>query len=216
MFVSKGSVASQLHVFVRPFFGLCLCLGLGCQTSGSTGKSTAKVEKASAGSPTASAAEGLEVADGWRVRDWGNPGRYEVIADEKNPANRIGRLSFMKAKEEKTAVSLDPTDGFTQSATVTFDLYNGSEKPVKVAVAVKTLPDYDYYESPPVEIRPKKLKKRITVPLNAKTFKSQLSEWEHKAAIPDVTAAYQLVFLVYSDLPAGYVCLDDVRLVAGD
>jgi len=195
---------------------LSLVALLGCQTSQSTAKSSAAEDVNKKAAAVVRTQEGLETSPAWRVRDWGNPARYEVIDDPAKSGNRVGRLSFMEADKQKAAISLDPSLDFAKAKAITFDVYNGSTQPLDVAVAIKTKPDYDYYESQPIEVRPRKRKKRCEVLLDAKTFKSVSANWEHKAAITDIADAYQMLFLVYPESPAGHIHLDNVRVVSAE
>jgi len=189
---------------------------LGCQTSQSTTKSSAAEDVGKKAAAAPQVQEGLETKPEWRVRDWGNPARYEVIDDPAKSGNRIGRLSFMEADKQKAAISLDPALDFAKVKAITFDIYNGSTQAVQVAVAIKTKPNYDYYESQPIEVRSRKWKKRCEVRLDASAFKTESTNWEHKSAITDIANAYQILFLVYPESPAGHIHLDNVRVVSAE
>jgi hypothetical protein len=160
--------------------------------------------------------EGLEVQAEWQVRNWGNPAKYVVIDDPKDSRNDVGRLSFISGDKDKSAISLNPSADFSKVAAIVFDVYNGSDRPVKVAFGLKTLPGYVYYESRPEEVRPRKWKRNCKVALAANTFKSEATNWEHKAAIKDVASTYQILFLIYFDSPAGYIDLDNIHLVPAE
>ena len=164
------------------------------------------------GPEVALAKEGLEASATWRVETWGNPGTVEVVSQEENGAgNRVLTATYAGKDKDKTAVGAlfrDPLD-LSDHKELVFDLYNDSDQVLRVAFAVFT-GRMEYIESTQITVPAKSWRRDITFDLDANDYKTQATNWLHKAAFSDRTAIRQLCFLLYSGAAQGGVQLDNI------
>lgn len=158
------------------------------------------------------ASDGLEADASWQVKTWGNPAHFIVIDDPSRKGNKLGRLAFIDGNRQKAVISLKYTRDLSAAKTLEFDVFNAAHGPVAIAIALKCGPDFDYFESKPIQIEPGK-RKHCYVDITAGNFKAESTDWEYRASVDNLAETNTLLFLVYSDLPAGYVFLDNVQFV---
>ncbi|MBI2190544.1 MAG: hypothetical protein HYU36_01000 [Planctomycetes bacterium] len=160
--------------------------------------------------------EGLETDANWQVQSWGNPAEFQM-EDAGGPVkNLLARVSFTKTDKDKAAIRLDYRQDISKKKAIVFDVFNGSDRPVRLAVAVVTLPGWVYFESPMVTVSPQKWLAQRRIRLDSDKFKCEESKWEHNATIKNLDRTGQIIFLIYHDVAQGHVFLDNVRFVSTD
>ena len=103
----------------------------------------------------------------------------------------------------------DPAD-FQSAQGLLVDIENRSPALVRVALGLSTLPDWNYFESPPVYIRPGP-NPNIVFRLKGRDFKAASTNWEYRAALQNAGEVKKDFFLIYAVRP-GTLRFDNIRL----
>jgi len=155
--------------------------------------------------------EGLEADKRWRVQNWGNPSKLEIIDQGGDTKNMLVQLAFTKTDKDKAAIGLDyPTD-LSAAEEMQFDAFNGSQRPISIAIAIQTMPGWTYYESFATTIKPNKWAVKKSIKVNTKRFKSAASNWNYATEVKNLKNTVKLYFLVYHSVAQGSIFLDNVK-----
>lgn len=155
--------------------------------------------------------EGLEADKRWKVQNWGNPAKLEIIDQGGETKNMLVQLAFTKTDKDKAAIGLDcPTD-LSAAEEIQFDAFNGSQSPISIAIAIQTMPGWTYYESYATTIKPNKWAVKKSISINNKRFKSAESNWNYASEIKNLKNTVKLYFLVYHSVAQGSIFLDNVK-----
>lgn len=166
--------------------------------------------------PVPESKEGLEANQKWSPQNWGNPCEFEIVDQGGDEQNLISRVTFTKTDKEKAAIRIDYPIDLSNYKALTFDIYNGGERSVRVAIAVTTLPGWVFFESYATTVRSKKWATKRTIELLKDKFKSQESNWEYKTEIKNKENTGQLFILIYHNSPQGHIFLDNIKFIPAD
>ncbi|MDP6117853.1 MAG: hypothetical protein QF437_03600 [Planctomycetota bacterium] len=158
--------------------------------------------------------DGLEANERWKSQDWANPAEYEVVDQGGEEKNLLARISFTKTDKDKAAIGLDYPANLSDKGFITFDTFNGCDRPISIAIAVQTLPGYAWFESYATTIRPNKWAVGKKIQLDTSKFKSADANWQYKSPIKNLNNTIKIYFLIYHRAPQGNIFLDNIRFVA--
>ncbi len=157
--------------------------------------------------------EGLE-ARPWRWERWSNPGAVRQVKDTGNERTTVLELKYRGGGKDKSAFAHPFNGNLQDKHTLLFDVFNPGKKPVKVAVAVVTGGNYDWYESKMVLARKGDWtlgKDRMRFDLTLSTWKSKATGWAHRTKPENLNVTRNLVILVYNGRSEGTVYVDNIR-----
>ena len=163
--------------------------------------------------PAADERDGLEAVPGWAVETgWARPAE---LAIETDPARgKILRLRADGRADRKLAATLLQHVDLSDAARLSALVENRSDRPLTVAVALGSAPDWEMYETPAVAVPPRAAAARVSFPLAAATFKCKASDWKHRQPLPKRT--FDKVMLLVDGVPEqASVVFDRVRGTAG-
>ena len=158
--------------------------------------------------------DGLEANERWQSQDWANPAEFEVVDQGGEEKNLLARISFTKTDKDKAAIGLDYPANLSDKGYISFDAFNGCDRPVSIAISVQTLPGYAWFESFATTIRPNKWAVGKKIQLHTEKFKSAEANWQYKSAIKNLNNTIKIYFLIYHRAPQGNIFLDNIRFVA--
>ncbi|MDA0838329.1 MAG: hypothetical protein O2857_11150 [Planctomycetota bacterium] len=161
-------------------------------------------------------ADGLESNERWQSQDWANPAEFEVVDQGGEKKNLLARISFTKTDKDKAAIGLDYPANLSDKGFISFDAFNGCDRPISIAIAVQTLPGYAWFESFATTIRPNKWAIGKKIQLDTDKFKSADANWDYKSPIKNLNNTIKIYFLIYHRAPQGNIFLDNIRFVAKD
>ena len=152
--------------------------------------------------------DGLEAVPGWTVEeDWARPASLTVETTKKR--GKVMRLNCDGQPDKKLAVTLLHHVDLSNATRLSAEIDNASDRPLRVAVALGSAPDWEMYETPAVPVPPKAAAARVSFLLAAATFKCKASDWKHSQALPKRT--FDKIMLLVDGLPGkGSVALDRV------
>jgi|GEM_PF-5245987 len=149
-------------------------------------------------------ADGLE-ARGWdnESNQWSNPVTAKNVTIEGDSGtNQVIEVTFTAGDKDKAAIKR-ALRGLTvgDNSELSLYLFNRTDKPVRIAVALKT-GNWVYFESMPVQVPVqdpgKTAWQEVRFNLKAASWKSETSKWEHTAAVNDLSDLKELQLLIYN------------------
>jgi len=142
--------------------------------------------------------DGLEAIAGWAVEeDWGRPAKLDVLSE--GPRGKVMHLDCNGRPDAKLAVTILHYVDFSNDTRLSADVDNPSDRPLAVAVAFGSAPDWEMFETPPVTVPAKAKAARVSFPLAAAHFKCKSSAWKHNKPLPKRT--FDKVTLLVEGLP---------------
>ena len=164
---------------------------------------------APAPAPADDGRDGLEAVDGWVVEtDWARPAALSVTSSKER-----GKLMLLRSDGDagkKVAVTLLHHVDLAEAEALVAEVDNASSRPLQIAVALGSAPDWQMYEAPAVAVPPKARAAPVRFALGKSHFKNAASEWKHSQALPKRT--FDKVMLLVEGLPErGSVTFDRVR-----
>jgi hypothetical protein len=143
---------------------------------------------------------GLE-AKGWdpEALQWSNPVEAKVttvdLPDGTAPALQI---AFKAGDKDKAAVKRSIHLTIGDDSVLTMQALNPGDRPVSLAVAVKTGGKYLFHESPQMMVKPGKEPQTLRFDLKASNFKSAATSWASTGKVADLGDIKELQLLVYN------------------
>ncbi len=149
-------------------------------------------------------ADGLE-ARGWdnESNQWSNPVTATTVTIEGDTGtNQVIEVTFTGGDKDKAAIKRALRGlSVADNSELSLYLFNRTDKPVRIAVALKT-GNWVYYESMPVQVPVQKegevAWQEVRFDLKAASWKSEGSKWEHTAAVNDLSDLKELQLLIYN------------------
>jgi len=159
--------------------------------------------------PESEAIDGIEASDDWQVEDWGNPGHVRAV-ESLSGRGKLLVLRYGAGEKDKTAASRMLKTDLSAASRLGFEAFNAGSRPVKVAWAFSTLPEWEYFESPPITLWPGQWGYGLGISLADRSFKSAATEWEHRAGIRSRDQIGKVTLLIYDAEAKGSLVLDRV------
>jgi len=155
--------------------------------------------------------DGFDREFSWELeRDWGDAADLRAITGP-NKSKRMS-LRFALGEQRKIVVSrdlLEDTD-FSKHNALLMDITSRMPAGCRVAIGLVTMPDWKYYESSPVFVRPGD-NPNVLIRLDQPTFKTEAGEWKYNQKVEGLNAVRKVVVLIYP-IRAGAIDFDNLRL----
>lgn len=148
---------------------------------------------------------GLE-AKGWdqEALQWSNPVEAKVTTiDTPEGTAPALQVSFKPGDKDKAAVKRSIHLVVGEDSVLTLSALNPGDKPVSLAVAVKTGGKYLFHESPQMTVKPGKDLQVLRFDLKASNFKSAATSWASTGKIADLGDVKELQLLIYNGQSEG-------------
>ncbi len=143
---------------------------------------------------------GLE-SKGWdnEALQWSNPVKPQVINIVTEAGNTPAlKIEFSAGDKDKATIKRSARLTIGQNSVLTFQAQNISEKPISVAIAVKTGSKYLFHESPQQLIKTGEAFQKIRFDLKSANFKSAASNWENNTPVADLNDVKEIQILIYN------------------
>jgi len=206
------------QILAAPFVALLVCLGVGGAPAAARAPrpvrppaAAAAPAKPPASRPPAPAqpAPAAAARGQWQLQDWGNPATVTARTVDGEPVTTI---AFRAGKTGKVAIARETRLNLTKAARMVVKVSNTSPQPIAVAVAFKTMPGWDWYESAP---RGVKANVRQAVPLSwdltKPRFKCEKTKWRYATLPANMQSIREVILLVYPCGPTGTVAVSPVE-----
>ncbi len=162
--------------------------------------------------PAGAAREGdwLEAGD-WQRDGWGNEGSARTVENTAAGDDRVLELRYRTGDHDKAAFTRTVRQNLSNARQIVFDVYNPENHPVKIAVALTTLPGYTWYESGVRTAQPGGWTTGIAFNLTRETWKSEASNWAFKTSPGNLERVERMSVLVYNPRNSGVLYLDRIH-----
>ena len=143
---------------------------------------------------------GLE-SKGWdnEALQWSNPVKPQVINIVTEAGNTPAlKIDFSAGDKDKATIKRSARLTIGQDSMLTFQAQNSSEKPLSIAIAVKTGSKYLFHESPQQLIKTGEAFQKIKFDLKSPNFKSAASNWENNTPVADLNDVKEIQILIYN------------------
>ena len=172
-------------------------------------KETRRPAKGPAPEPEPEAIDGIEASDDWQVEDWGNPGHVRSL-ESLSGRGKLLVLQYGAGEKDKTAVGRVLKIDLSAADRLLFEAFNAGSHPVKVAWAFSTLPEWEYFESPPITLQPGRWGYGLDVSLADNSLKCAASDWQHRSVMRNRDQIGKVTLLVYDAKAKGSLALDRI------
>ena len=154
--------------------------------------------------------DGYETHPKWIVESWGNPTKVAVI-DGPGGRGKVLQIRYAGGKHNKIAVTRTLQKDLSRAKRLLFEAVNRAETPVRVAWAVWTSAEKEYFESPPVELPAGRWRYDLAVDFTARNFKCAATNWEYRSPLRNRHHAISLTLVVYDAPEQGTLLIDRLR-----
>lgn len=160
--------------------------------------------------------ESFESDNYWQPVIWDNSAQLDISSSTEKASEGKQALKVVIKEEasdwkDKVVVMKEESLDLSEVNNIVMDVF--TEVPnIEVAVALKTGGDWTYYESAKKSIA-QGWNKDVKFDLNSSDFKSEASDWNNTAALPDKDDAGQFFILIYrpAKMVQNIVYIDNVR-----
>jgi len=154
--------------------------------------------------------DGLEAIPGWDAEQaWARPATLSV--DDTPDRGKVMNISCDGQADKKVAVSLIQHVDFSKDTQLAALVDNESDRPLSVAVAFGSAPDWAMFETPAVAVPPRAKRAAVAFPLTSRRFKTEASKWQHTEPMPNGGSVDKVMFLVEGMPEKATVRLDLIR-----
>jgi hypothetical protein len=159
---------------------------------------------------------GLE-SRGWdnEAPQWSNPVRPQIISVTTDagiaPALKI---EFKGGEQEKATIKRTAHLTIGDDSVLTFFAQNAGDKPLSVAIGVKTGAKYLFHESPQQQIKPGQPFQKLRFDFKAANFKSAASGWNYNTQVADLNDVKELQILIYNGRADGALIISNMGFPA--
>jgi len=180
--------------------------------------SVPRLDPSRAGPPLPPRAEdprdGLEAVPGWYVDDsWARPARLTI--EESLECGRTLLVQCDGQATKKLALAILLNLDLSTATHFVFDVTNGSDRELRIAVAFGAAPDWGMFEAPAVRVAPRASRATIRFPLSRPIFKSLASGWQHARPLPNGGRVDKILILIEGLPETASVVLDRIRATRG-
>ena len=165
--------------------------------------------------PTPGQVVGLEAHATWQVERWADSAEKVSVVDV-GPRGKVLEVRSAAGQHGKVAVSRPFKADLSKARRLLFEAWHDGARPITVSCAFWTMPDWQFYESPGIELKPNRWRYDVEVDLRAATFKSAATDWEYSTVLKNAESVVQLTFIIdRADAGKGAVRIDRARLDTG-
>lgn len=157
----------------------------------------------------ADSVDGIEAGGGWVIQTWGNAAALtENTVAEPFAANKVLRVDFKKEGKDKVAIGKKIAVDLSGRNALSLNVFNQSDRPLGLALAIVTFPGYRYFESQPEIVSPGAWRLGVMYSLKDATFKSEASGWRYTQPIENLNDVREVILLIYHSTAEGALFVD--------
>jgi hypothetical protein len=159
----------------------------------------------------ASLSSGLEIRNGQSAFiaeqvQWSNPVTIAVVAVGAGGDRRpMLQVDFTGGDKGKATVERRVNWTITDDSVLGFYIANQTDKPLRIALALKTGTAWDYYEGPQEVIAPGNELREVRIDLKGDRFKSQATNWSANGTIKGLDEIKAIQLQIYNGEQAGSI-----------
>lgn len=155
---------------------------------------------AAAPPPAPAMNEGLETRGFAPEKEqWSNPIAVEVVTvGAGSDRRRMLQLTFQRGDKGKAAVERRVNWTVTDDSLLAFFIANRTGKPIRIAIALKTGPQWDFFESIQETVSAEESFQEMKFDLKSDRFKCKASNWTANAKVDNLTDIKAIQVLIYN------------------
>ncbi|MBA3699488.1 MAG: tetratricopeptide repeat protein [Planctomycetes bacterium] len=159
---------------------------------------------------------GLE-SKGWdnEAPQWSNPVRPQIITVPTDagvtPALKI---EFKGGTQEKATIKRTAHLTIGDDSVLTFFALTPGDKPLSIAIGVKTGSKYLFHESPQQQVKPGQEFQKLRFDFKAANFKSAASSWNYNTRVGDLNDVKEIQLLIYNGSADGVLIISNMGFPA--
>jgi hypothetical protein len=159
---------------------------------------------------------GLE-SKGWdnEAPQWSNPVRPQIITLPTDagiaPALKI---EFKGGTQEKATIKRTAHLTISDDSVLTFFAQTPGDKPLSIAIGVKTGSKYLFHESPQQQVKPGQTFQKLRFDFKAANFKSAASGWMYDTRVADLNDVKEIQLLIYNGSADGALIISNMGFPA--
>jgi hypothetical protein len=161
-------------------------------------------------SPDDVPADGLETG-AWQRAGWGNEGAARMVRNTGGEGDEVQELRYRAGSNDKAAFTRSIQQDLSAAAALVFDVYNPTDREVKLAVALTTLPGYTWFESRVRTVAPRSWTIGVRFDLTREVWKEEATGWRYVSKPRNLDNVQRLSILIYDRQNSGTLYLDRVR-----
>jgi hypothetical protein len=159
---------------------------------------------------------GLE-SKGWdnEAPQWSNPVKPQVVSltTEAGIAPAL-KIEFKGGTQEKATIKRTAHLTISDDSVLTFFAQNPGDKPLSIAIGVKTGTKYLFHESPQQQIKSSKDFQKLRFDFKAANFKSAASGWMYDTRVADLNDVKEIQVLIYNGSLDGALIISNMGFPA--
>ena len=145
--------------------------------------------------------DGFESGLTWEADNLADGAVLTVVQTNATEGAHALLVTFTNQGKDKVVIHQAINRDLTSLSSLVLDAFNPQTHAVDVAIALQTGPKWDWFESPPVSLKPG-LNRNVRFDLTAKTFKSDRTETlgaglEYTDSLTNVTRLQRISVLIY-------------------
>lgn len=146
--------------------------------------------------------------------DEGDPAKLETVRPDAGKPNGAMGVTFELGKKKKVVIGCGAyrLRDLSKYNLVVLDVDSKLAAKCGLSLAVLTLPDWKYFESPMLAIRPG-VNKDVMFRLDLPNFKCEESKWLHNRAAANLSDTRKLVLIIHP-VGGGSIQIDNLRVAA--
>lgn len=159
---------------------------------------------------------GLE-SKGWdnEAPQWSNPVRPQIITVPTDagvaPALKI---EFKGGTQEKATIKRTAHLTIGNDSVLTFFAQTPGDKPLSIAIGIKTGSKYLFHESPQQQVKPGPEFQKLRFDFKAANFKSAASSWNYDTRVTDLNDVKEIQLLIYNGNGDGTLIISNMGFPA--
>lgn len=159
---------------------------------------------------------GLE-SKGWdnEAPQWSNPVRPQIITlpTEAGVAPAL-KIDFKGGAQEKATIKRTAHLTIGDDSVLTFFAQTPGDKPLSIAIGVKTGSKYLFHESPQQQVKPGQDFQKLRFDFKAANFKSAASAWNYNTRVADLNDVKEIQLLIYNGKGDGTLIISNMGFPA--
>jgi hypothetical protein len=159
---------------------------------------------------------GLE-SKGWdnEAPQWSNPVRPQIITVPTDAgAAPALKIEFKGGAQEKATIKRTAHLTIGDDSVLTFFAQTPGDKPLSLAIGVKTGSKYLFHESPQQQVKPGQEFQKLRFDFKAANFKSAASGWNYNTRVADLNDVKEIQVLIYNGNADGVLIISNMGFPA--
>lgn len=159
---------------------------------------------------------GLE-SKGWdnEAPQWSNPVRPQIITVPTDAgAAPALKIDFKGGAQEKATIKRTAHLTIGDDSVLTFFAQTPGDKPLTLAIGIKTGSKYLFHESPQQQVKPGQEFQKLRFDFKAANFKSAASGWNYNTRVADLNDVKEIQVLIYNGQTDGTLIISNMGFPA--